>query len=564
MDALQAALEYAERGWHVFPLKAQSKEPATAHGLKDASTDPAQIRKWFEGKDRNIGIATGPSGLAVIDVDNAEGDAAIAPLLGGLRTVAAQTGKGAHLYFRGSAKSRPVLPGVDVKSEGGYVVAPPSIHPDGHAYEWFVRPDQALVADLPESLRVVVEAEAPRLAPVVGMPILEGQRNDQLFRHASAMRRRGLDEDAIFAALASINAKQCQPPLTDIEVRAIARNVAESYAPDTDAMAAEQWADRQRAKAEAEANATVGSQTLDDLPWGASPPQLVEPFLSPEGTTILYGPGGVGKGYVSLWFALQLVRQDKRVTIIDFEYHPFEWGRRAHAMGFTRQERRMVNYRAPFGDGWTAKRGSLAQVAAALRADIDQADEPVDYIIVDSYTTATSTGDAMGGMAAAQEFFGGIALLGRPALVIAHVAGGQEKFPAKPFGSVFVHNLARETWAVERIGDPDREGSMSLELRHRKSNNGPMSLPQFLTFNFAESGKVSVDRDQPADMRLADLAAEVAERAKLPLTVRDLARAIQADTGREVNEAALRMMLHRNLERFEPTDDVPRKWQARK
>ncbi|MDQ6878320.1 MAG: hypothetical protein M3082_11660, partial [Candidatus Dormibacteraeota bacterium] len=239
-------------------------------------------------------------------------------------------------------------------------------------------------------------------------------------------------------------------------------------------------------------------------------------------------------------------------------------GRRAHALGFKREDRMMVNYRAPFGAEWTAKRGSLSQVAAVLRADLDDAERYADYIIIDSYTTATSTGDAMGGMAGAQEFFSGVAMLARPVLVIAHVAGGQERFPAKPFGSVFVHNLARETWAVERVGESDEtSGSMTLELRNMKANNQPKVAPEFLTFNFAEDGSVSVDREEPAGMTLADQAEAVLSRSINAMTVKDIARMLKADEGRSVTDENLRRVLMRDSVRFSRTAEMPYKWLVR-
>jgi hypothetical protein len=307
-----------------------------------------------------------------------------------------------------------------------------------------------------------------------------------------------------------------------------------------------------------DAAGSVGSRTLKDLPSGDPPPQLCDPYLSAEGVTVVYGLGGVGKGYVSVYLILQLVRQGKRVTVIDFENHPGEWGRRARTLGFTDDELQMVNYRAPFADDWTAKRGALATVAEILREDLDAA--TCDYLVIDSYTTATATGSELGGMGPAQEFFGGIAKLGRPALVIAHVASGGDKFPDKPFGTVFVHNLARETWAVGRVGEADDGGPMTLELRNKKSNGRAKSKPQFLTFTFDAEGRVSVDDHKPMEASRANLAADVLSRSIKQLTVKDLAAAIKADTGETISPENLRRDLRAHPERFEETNDAPHQW----
>jgi len=138
---LNAALEYAARGWFVFPLKTGEKTPLTPHGFKDATTDPEQVRAWWtQCPEANVGIRTGrESGLVVLDIDHhgeADGEESLAKLLkefGPLPpTFEVRTPNGGrHLYFAhrdGEVKSRNGLrPGLDLKADGGYVVAPPSV-----------------------------------------------------------------------------------------------------------------------------------------------------------------------------------------------------------------------------------------------------------------------------------------------------------------------------------------------------------------------------------------------------------------------------------------------------
>jgi hypothetical protein len=135
---LELALSYAARGWQVFPLKPGSKVPATPNGFKDATTWKHQIRNWWglENPSYNIGIATGEkSGIVVLDVDKKHGgletfDNALAPTCPPTFTV--QTGGGGiHLYFAhpGEAVNNRagLLPGIDIRGDGGYVVAAGSI-----------------------------------------------------------------------------------------------------------------------------------------------------------------------------------------------------------------------------------------------------------------------------------------------------------------------------------------------------------------------------------------------------------------------------------------------------
>jgi predicted P-loop ATPase len=156
------AVAYARRGWPVFPLHTAygkdqcscgkdcghaGKHPRTAHGLNDATTDEATIRGWWQQwPDAGIGIAVGKAKLVVVDIDPRSGGTATwsslvtqhdCPVTTCVRT----GGGGEHLFFRGpgypvQSKSGALGHGVDIKSDGGYVVAPPTRHESGERYEW--------------------------------------------------------------------------------------------------------------------------------------------------------------------------------------------------------------------------------------------------------------------------------------------------------------------------------------------------------------------------------------------------------------------------------------------
>jgi hypothetical protein len=140
------AHNYAEHGWPVFPCIPGEKEPATVHGFQDASTSHGQIEKWWSrNPERNVAIATGSPGPDVLDIDR-HGDKSGFPALRQLKE-AGQVGEpqamvrtpsgGAHLYFRGTEHQRNGhidARHVDFRSNGGYVVAPPS-QVNGRPYE---------------------------------------------------------------------------------------------------------------------------------------------------------------------------------------------------------------------------------------------------------------------------------------------------------------------------------------------------------------------------------------------------------------------------------------------
>lgn len=137
---LAAALAYSGCGWPVFPGTPGAKRPPlTARGLKDASTDPEQIRAWWaRWPQANVYIRTGAPGPDVLDVDVHDGSTAgwaalntlnRAGLTAGAHLIIRTPSGGLHAYFAGTAQRCGSLPRLhlDFKASGGYVVAPPSM-----------------------------------------------------------------------------------------------------------------------------------------------------------------------------------------------------------------------------------------------------------------------------------------------------------------------------------------------------------------------------------------------------------------------------------------------------
>jgi len=191
---LASALDCARRGWAIFPVyeigpdgectcggacgRDAGKHPRTQHGFKDATTDEAQIVEWWAmWPHANIGIATGEvSKLTVLDEDprhdghltRAAWEHEHGPLSG---TVRARTGRGdggGHYYFGyppgGRISTRKIGPGIDMKANGGYVVAPGSNHASGGLYTWEpgAHPDDIAVAPMPDWLLKRVTAGSDR------------------------------------------------------------------------------------------------------------------------------------------------------------------------------------------------------------------------------------------------------------------------------------------------------------------------------------------------------------------------------------------------------------------
>lgn len=237
-----AALEYAARGWAVFPVKAGTKQPRTAHGFKDATRDPAKIKEWYSRyPDDGVAIATGPrSGLLVVDIDEDEEKGkhgletledwellhdSLPP------TLTAVTGRGGrHLYYSydGDVASRAgVREGIDFRASKGYVVAPPTIHENGRPYEWENGDDRdpaEINAVVLAFLKVTAEEansdDALEEPDHFEMPetIPEGKRTSALVQLLGSLQGKGLSDAAIRSAIRIENDEKCSPPLTDREL----------------------------------------------------------------------------------------------------------------------------------------------------------------------------------------------------------------------------------------------------------------------------------------------------------------------------------------------------------
>ena len=257
----EAALDYARLGWPVFPLGVRGKLPMIAKadggkGCHDATTDPGLIEIWWKRwPEANIGITCCAASFFALDIDPKHGgDEAMRDIVARFgrlpATVTARTGSGGwHYYFRAipdfvlNSVGR-IGAGIDTRGgeRDGYVVAPPSVHPDGPRYEWISgrAPGEVEVEPAPLWL-LTLYREAPGLARrVEGVAVRnddfwsnlfatgakEGARNDALVRMAGHLMRSRLNPWLVLEIMKLWNEHKLSPPGDPTKLEEIVNRVA--------------------------------------------------------------------------------------------------------------------------------------------------------------------------------------------------------------------------------------------------------------------------------------------------------------------------------------------------
>jgi hypothetical protein len=317
---LLAALEFAEQGYRVIPLHTPSgescscgkpdcasvgKHPRTAHGLQDATSDPATIRQWWKRwPDANVGKTTGPeSGILVLDVDGKEGEASLIALAkrGFILpdSYSVRTGSGGqHHYFlypdganvRNSQSK--LAPGLDIRGAGGYVDAPPSMHKSGRRYE--VNESSISPAPCPEWLLDLIQqgqiAPDPQRGPALGNVegeylIPKGKGDPEKLKLAGSMLRLNQPFGVILAAIIALDEK-CEHRRGEAECRRKLDEWVKRYG------RGESLAGKERAVIRPNL-VQLSSVEARDVDW------LWEPFLPLGMVAMLSGDPGSGKSYIA-------------------------------------------------------------------------------------------------------------------------------------------------------------------------------------------------------------------------------------------------------------------------
>lgn len=349
---VDSAMDLANIGLSVFPLRARGKKPIVESWTKfqnERAPIDVLIKWWREFPDANIAVACGPvSGVLVLDVDGDIGREALEALTAKHEplppTWRSLTGKGEHYWFR-YPKGRKIGnsahklgAGLDTRGQGGYVVAPGSVHENGNEYRWAVPPAGTEIAELPGWLLDIVDpprTTAPPARLVIDnaaahtdayldkaingelgalMRAAEGQRNDQLNRSAFSLGQLvgggaltegyvsqlllkialqiGLTEKESVATIASGIEKGKQqprgiPPLRFESSRRSSSPIAAAIASTT----------------EVPQDGGLRLVSAADILLDTDSPYLIKGLVHRGDASVLYGQSGCGKTFLALYVA---------------------------------------------------------------------------------------------------------------------------------------------------------------------------------------------------------------------------------------------------------------------
>ena len=245
----EAALHYLRRGWSVFPISSVSKKPLVDwYEYQTRQPTEQEIHQWWQKyPSAGVGIVTGKvSNLVVLDVDPKHGaDPNYIDKTYPTTIVARTGGGGGHFYYSYPAdaeihnsvgKKDGQQTGYDIRAEGGYVVAPPSLHPSGRRYEWLetgkkasqLPPTLLEMAQPKQGLNGAATSKEPWLADAL-RGVGEGARDDTAARLAGYYLSKGIPPDVVLENLKLWNERN-DPPLPDADLEKVVESVQKTRA----------------------------------------------------------------------------------------------------------------------------------------------------------------------------------------------------------------------------------------------------------------------------------------------------------------------------------------------
>ena len=308
---LEDAINYRRAGFSVIPIKPRDKRPLIQwEQYQSEAPTEQQIQEWFaKWPDANMALVTGAiSDCVVIDIDTEQAKAKLKNFVDDFDLAGvprSKTGKGWQLFFKHPAVPIPnragLIPGLDTRGDGGYVVAPPSIHPNGKQYRWEV-PLNGKLPELPKPLLKLIQAapsaeQGPRerfdtASALAGVP--EGKRDQTIFQLACKLRSADVPQN-ITEGLVTEAARNCQPPFDEQKALAKVRGAYSRYEAKAQMKQAEIWPEFQSAE-------QIIDEPEDPLMW------RWHECLPTAGSSVLVAQPKIGKTTFAANLALATAR----------------------------------------------------------------------------------------------------------------------------------------------------------------------------------------------------------------------------------------------------------------
>jgi len=313
------AQKYIKAGFSIVPINQGEKKPCIE--WKEYQTRyPTQeeVDRWFVNDKINFGIVTGKiSGITVVDIDVKSGGLETLEKLGLPPTWIVKTGGGGwHYYYKYCAETGQtagIYQGVDIRNDGGQVVAPPSLHTSGNRYEWVLKEGE--LADFPKHLFQIEKVKNTDWSSLIQNGAKQGTRNQQASKLFGKLMNffQPTEWETIVWEIAKKWNNKNEPPLTDNELRSVYKSIAKRAIHDVRPKDDEKLVGKSAKQFEEKLLEKAG-QPRRFFSWGIDEIDNKFPLLEAGTYTVFFGQQGSGK----TTYCLHIARKNSKKTGVTF------------------------------------------------------------------------------------------------------------------------------------------------------------------------------------------------------------------------------------------------------
>lgn len=315
MSIMDYAVEYVDSGWSVLPVKPEEKRPYMTNWLQYTHTRATKesVENWFSKlSGAGIGIVTGKvSNIVVLDVES-YCNIPIDELLEKYPTqMVSKTGSGGyHLFYQYPAGVSKIsnrvglFEGADLRADGGFIVLPPTRHPNGNCYEWIKRGIPSVFPSTLLDIQAKPTTQNEGWITEALRGVSEGGRNDTCARLAGYFFKKGINYDIVEMMLMEWNERN-DPPLPVKEVRSTVKSIEKSHVGSTSQFTKLEYSDE--SENEEKSNSFDVLKIADYVHgYGGSVKWLVSDWLPDSSITFIISPPESYKTWLLLDLAVSV------------------------------------------------------------------------------------------------------------------------------------------------------------------------------------------------------------------------------------------------------------------